>query len=125
MKDFWKGVWDKFSSVISASLIIFSIMCVVLVIFSIMCVVLVISGCVSLPDTKNESDLIVQSADEKQSNNTENRRRISGSGWGVCDITDYTDPETGVHYLLYDGDSGVGICPRYDKNGALMITEVP
>lgn len=115
MKDFWKGVWDKFSSVISASLIILSIMCVVLV----------ISGCVSTPTSENESDLIVQSADEKQPDNTENRRKISGSGWGICDITDYTDPETGVHYLLYDGDSGVGICPRYDKNGALMITEVP
>lgn len=115
MKDFWKSVWNKFSSVATAALLICSIMCIVLV----------ISGCISIPTVEKESDLTAQPTVAEQPGDTENCRRISGSGWGICDITDYVDPETGVHYLLYDGDSGVGICPRYDKTGALMITEIP
>jgi len=115
MKDFWKGVWDKFSPVVFFSLIMLVIMGIVLA----------VSGCFSMPTVEKESDLIAQPTVAEQSDDTENCRRISGSGWGIRDVTNYVDPETGVHYLLYDGDSGVGICPRYDKTGALMITEVP
>ena len=44
-------------------------------------------------------------------------------GFANC-ISNYVDDETGVNYLiLYDEDSMVGICPRYNTDGTLMIQE--
>ena len=40
-------------------------------------------------------------------------------------VSDYVDPDTGVHYLMYQkGDSG-GICPRYNADGTLMVSKEP
>ena len=37
-------------------------------------------------------------------------------------ITDYVDDETGVHYLVvFDHESMNAICPRYDKDGKVMV----
>ena len=37
-------------------------------------------------------------------------------------ITDYVDDETGVHYLVvFDSSSMNAICPRYDKDGKIMV----
>lgn len=33
----------------------------------------------------------------------------------------WTDPDTGVQYLLYTAVSRGGICPRYNVDGTLMI----
>lgn len=33
----------------------------------------------------------------------------------------WTDPETGVQYLLYTAVYRGGICPRYNADGSLMI----
>lgn len=40
-------------------------------------------------------------------------------------IMDYMDPETGVHYLLYDGYNGCGICVRYNADGTIMVDQHP
>lgn len=37
------------------------------------------------------------------------------------EISDYVDPETGVHYLLYDGYNGCGITVRYNADGTIMV----
>lgn len=37
-------------------------------------------------------------------------------------ITDYVDDETGVHYLVvFDNSSMNAICPRYTKDGKIMV----
>lgn len=33
----------------------------------------------------------------------------------------WTDPETGVQYLLYTAVGRGGICPRYNADGSLMV----
>lgn len=39
-------------------------------------------------------------------------------------ITDYVDDQTGVHYLVVFDDSSMNaICPRYTKDGEIMIDE--
>ena len=40
-------------------------------------------------------------------------------------IMDYVDPETGVHYLLYDGYEGCGITVRYNADGTIMVDQHP
>ena len=37
---------------------------------------------------------------------------------GANKIADYVDPETGVHYLLYEG---CGITVRYNSDGTIMV----
>ena len=44
---------------------------------------------------------------------------------GTDEISDYVDPETGVHYLLYDGYEGCGICVRYNADGTIMVDQHP
>lgn len=41
------------------------------------------------------------------------------------EISDYVDPETGVHYLLYDGYEGCGITVRYNADGTIMVDSHP
>lgn len=41
------------------------------------------------------------------------------------EISDYVDPETGVHYLLYDGYNGCGISVRYNADGTIMVDSHP
>lgn len=41
------------------------------------------------------------------------------------DIVDYMDPETGVHYLIYDGYNAGGMTVRYNADGTIMVTEHP
>lgn len=37
-------------------------------------------------------------------------------------VSEYIDTETGVHYLVvFDNDSMNAICPRYNKDGNIMI----
>lgn len=41
-------------------------------------------------------------------------------------IYDYMDPETGVHYLIYDGyNAASGMTVRYNADGTIMVTEHP
>lgn len=35
----------------------------------------------------------------------------------------FVDPETGVNYLIYDGDRAGGMSPRYNADGGLYVTE--
>ena len=44
---------------------------------------------------------------------------------GTDEIEDYVDPETGVHYLLYDGYEGCGITVRYNADGTIMVDQHP
>lgn len=44
---------------------------------------------------------------------------IKVSGSGPC--TEWVDSETGVHYFCVND---VSLCPRYNADGSLMITEV-
>ena len=44
---------------------------------------------------------------------------------GTDEIEDYVDPETGVHYLLYDGYEGCGISVRYNADGTIMVDPHP
>ena len=44
---------------------------------------------------------------------------IKVSGFGPC--TEWVDSETGVHYFCVND---VSLCPRYNADGSLMITEV-
>lgn len=36
----------------------------------------------------------------------------------------YVDPETGVNYVEYANTRGGGICPRYNADGSLYVSEV-
>lgn len=36
----------------------------------------------------------------------------------------YVDPETGINYLIYESGQRGGMCPRYDVDGNLYISEV-
>lgn len=36
-------------------------------------------------------------------------------------ITDYRDPETGVHYLIYGIGNQGGMCVRYNADGSIMV----
>ena len=36
------------------------------------------------------------------------------------DVYDYTDPETGVHYLIYRDLKKAGMSVRYNKDGSIM-----
>ena len=36
----------------------------------------------------------------------------------------YIDKETGVNYMVYDDGKSGGICPRYNADGTLYISEV-
>ena len=36
----------------------------------------------------------------------------------------YVDNETGVNYLICDRGYGGGICPRYNADGTLYVSEV-
>lgn len=38
-------------------------------------------------------------------------------------IYNYRDPATGVNYLICKTKNGVAMIPRYDADGALMVTE--
>ena len=43
---------------------------------------------------------------------------------GVGAVVDYyTDPETGVCYLIYDGGYDGGITVRYNADGSIMVKE--
>ncbi len=37
------------------------------------------------------------------------------------EIENYTDPETGVCYLIYDGGYDGGITVRYNSDGSIMV----
>lgn len=64
------------------------------------------------------SIIIVGVACSKQN---DTRSNLSVNDVDSFAIKDYVDPETGVHYLLYeDGDAG-GICPRYNADGSIMV----
>lgn len=39
------------------------------------------------------------------------------------DVYDYTDPETGVHYLIYVSEVGCGLTVRYNSDGSIMVEE--
>lgn len=55
------------------------------------------------------------------SKKNDTRSNLSVNDADSFSIKDYVDPETGVHYLLYeDGDAG-GICPRYNADGSIMV----
>ena len=47
-----------------------------------------------------------------------NKVRKNNNEYG---ITDYKDPETGVHYLIYDDGYSGGITVRYNANGTIMV----
>ena len=36
----------------------------------------------------------------------------------------WVDKNTGVNYYMYYRMYGVGMCPKYDKNGKIVITKV-
>lgn len=42
-----------------------------------------------------------------------------------CDVSEYRDSETGVHYLILKDTKGYcgmgGICPRYNADGTLYV----
>lgn len=44
-----------------------------------------------------------------------------------CDVYEYIDPDTGVHYLIYSSKNGYagmgGMTPRLNADGSLMIGE--
>lgn len=51
-------------------------------------------------------------------------KRVSReSVWGRDNIFTYVDEETGVEYVVYRCDYGVGICPRYNTDGSLKINK--
>lgn len=43
------------------------------------------------------------------------------------DVYDFVNPDTGVHYLIYDRTTGYagkgGITPRLNADGSIMVTE--
>lgn len=52
---------------------------------------------------------------------------VSNSSFTKKVVYDYTDPETGVHYLIYSEDqcnAGMGgITPRLNPDGSIMVEE--
>ena len=40
------------------------------------------------------------------------------------DMYEIIDPETKVHYLIFEGYSKLGMAPRYDSEGNLMIGDL-
>lgn len=57
----------------------------------------------------------------------ENEKRNTLSSKDSYYISDYVDPKTGVHYLVYSeavGRAGMGgMTPRFNANGSLMVDE--
>ena len=43
------------------------------------------------------------------------------SGWDT--ISEYVDQETGVHYLIFNGDNKGGITVRYKADGTIYTTK--
>lgn len=39
-------------------------------------------------------------------------------------VTDFVDPQTGVHYLLFERVNRGGITPRLNADGTIMVTPV-
>lgn len=65
-------------------------------------------GVVSLPSDESQQTSV---SDMSEHNTNLNLRDVFG----------YTDPETGVCYLIYDGVNKGGITPRYNQDGSLMV----
>lgn len=44
----------------------------------------------------------------------------------ASDVTDYRDPETGVHYLIFNKTSAFngGMTVRYNSDGTIMVTDL-
>lgn len=84
-------------------------------VIALLLVVAIITGCFVLFD-KLGCRGIVNDADE------------SVSDVGVVDIMSkvkqYIDPNTGVCYLLITYSGGVGISPRYNADGSLMVRNI-
>lgn len=49
-----------------------------------------------------------------------------GNGNGsMCGVNIYVDKSTGVNYLVAKNyDNGIAICPRYNADGTLYVSEV-
>lgn len=41
----------------------------------------------------------------------------------ICRVSIWTDQETGVEYVIAKVNRGVGICPRYNPDGSLVVDE--
>jgi len=44
-----------------------------------------------------------------------------GGAWMDVDV--WVDDKTGVEYVVFETKYGVGVCPRYNADGILMIKE--
>jgi len=49
---------------------------------------------------------------------------ISPHAYTGSDMYYYVDPETGVNYLVFKGKNGCNVCPRYNKDMTLYISEI-
>lgn len=56
-----------------------------------------------------------------ESNDT--NEEVKRTGTSYC-VHDYVDPETGVHYLIYQGGYQGGITVRYNADGTIMVDPV-
>jgi len=87
------------------------------IMFGILCVLLVtticISGCISTGEAST-TEIPTLTGD--------------GTAYDPNVISVYVDPQTGVNYLIYSvqllpGGLG-GMCPRYDADGTLYVSEI-
>lgn len=69
--------------------------------------------------------MLMISACGTETHETINGKELTSMRYG--DVYDFVDPDTGVHYLIYDRTTGYagkgGITPRLNADGSIMVTE--
>ncbi len=69
--------------------------------------------------------MLALSACNAEKHETANGKELTSMRYG--DVYDFIDPDTGVHYLIYDRTTGYagkgGITPRLNADGSIMVTD--
>lgn len=78
----------------------------VIVLLTFICSCFLLTGCSAEASTSNDNFTTLYSSPTKN-------------------VYDYMDPDTGVHYLIYDGYNAGGMTIRYNADGTIMVTEHP
>jgi hypothetical protein len=101
-------------------IIVFSLVVVLTLVVTLLMLGICISGSIATPNT-----------DPVQPSTTDIPTLIEGRSYTYPDgIFVYIDPQTGVNYLIYSSknpSTGAGLggmCPRYNADGTLYISEV-
>ena len=80
-----------------------------------------LTGCSSSNDTASNAEE-TSSTSKKESEKSNTLSQLDN-----CDIYEYVDPETGVHYLIYSNHVGRGgaggMTPRLNADGSIMVDE--